>query len=99
MKGQKRVQSVKIFKTMASKRTKREVDLLTECSIVGYVFGGIAESIGWRACFFIEAAAGIPIVLIAVLVPNVRLNQKSETSETGEAGTTKLHTKGMQGIQ
>ena len=65
----------------------------------GYVFGGIAESIGWRACFFIEAAAGIPIVLIAVLVPNVRLNRGAEVSEEGGDASIKLQINKKQGSQ
>ena len=58
--------------------------------IVGYVFGGIAESIGWRACFFIEAAAGVPIVLIAAFVPNVRLNRGSGGPQEGARAFTQI---------
>lgn len=51
----------------------------------GYIFGGIAESIGWRSCFFIEAAVGFVLVLVALLVPNVSLGSQAGSFKEGQA--------------
>ena len=53
----------------------------TGCS--GYIFGGVAAVIGWRACFFIEAAVGVPVVLFALLAPPVRLRQAEPAAKSG----------------
>jgi len=49
--------------------------------IAGYIFGGVAEVIGWRACFYIEALLGVPLVLISVFVPDVKLRTKQSLAK------------------
>jgi len=50
----------------------------------GYIFGGVAEVIGWRACFYIEALLGVPLVLISVFVPDVKLRTKQSLAKHEE---------------
>ena len=51
----------------------------------GYIFGGVAQDIGWRVLFFLEAVVGVLIALIALLAPNVRLRGADNTAITGNA--------------
>ena len=44
------------------------------CLLQGYIFGGvIAGPLGWRAAFWIEAAAMLPFVLFCALAPPIDL--------------------------
>ena len=44
------------------------------CMLQGYIFGGvIAGPLGWRAAFWIEAAAMLPFVLFCALAPPINL--------------------------
>ena len=51
----------------------------------GYIFGGLAAVIGWRSCFLIEAALGVPIVVVTLLAPDVELRSSSTASPAGRA--------------
>lgn len=53
---------------------------------VGYLFGDLAPVIGWRPCFFIEAAVAVPIILFALLAPPVKLRGKMEALAEAQAG-------------
>ena len=43
--------------------------------------------IGWRSCFLIEAALGVPIVLLTLLAPDVELRSSSNATPAGETNT------------
>jgi MFS family permease len=53
---------------------------------VGYLFGDLAPVIGWRPCFFMEAAVAVPIILFALLAPPVKLRGKMEALAEAQAG-------------
>ena len=39
----------------------------------GYMYGEAVASLGWRACFFIEAAFGFPVALLFLFAPAIDL--------------------------
>ena len=49
----------------------------------GYMFGNAADYIGWRACFWVEAAFGVPVALLFLLAP--ALNLRGEGHELPNA--------------
>eukprot|EP00884_Botryococcus_braunii_P023063 jgi/Botrbrau1/9440/Bobra.0252s0063.1 len=40
----------------------------------GYLFGDVAQNIGWRALFYIESALAVPIILFTIFAPAVNLH-------------------------
>lgn len=66
------------FTTAAEWRLKTSV-------LQGYIFGGVAQFIGWRSCFFIEACLGLPIVIFALAAPDVHLRSKAPVHKSGRA--------------
>lgn len=37
------------------------------------MYGEAVDSLGWRACFFIEAAFGVPVALLFLFAPAIDL--------------------------
>ena len=59
------------------------------CMGPGYMYGEAVDALGWRACFWIEAAFGLPVALLFLFAPAIDLRGEGTELPGALCRTTK----------